>query len=739
MNQVDRSLLVIFSAEQAEHVSRIRGLLDSLAAGDAEREAAVQTSIVDELLRRMHTLKGAARAVGLEATEKLTHQAEEVLSRVREGLVAFADPARRALDRALDVIEDILAAAVADRTQPDVSEVGKELAQIAQRSGSNEPADLPSASESPRVDSPAPADAPTELIRVNAGRLDDLIRDSSELLKDAAAEAAESRAGAHASHLDDVAKEWQRLRRASAAAARALGREPEFHPIAECLSFIDGRLTALNREARALSGSSQSTGRALRERAGRVYRSACRIRMTPAEIALGGFGPMVRDLAQQEGKQIAYHSEGLETEADRLVLQGLKDPVMHLLRNAVSHGVEHPDERARAGKPAEGTIRLRLSSRGDRLSLRIDDDGRGLDYEAIRKAARERGLAGADDTEKDLEELARFVFHPGFSTSKTVSGVSGRGMGLSIVQRSVNRLRGEIDIRPAPGGGTRVALSVPISISTQHVLLLAAAGHTFGISAASVESLCRVKPSDIGNVDGRESIVTTTGPVTLAGLAVLLGFEAAPAPADEAAGISCVILNLNGRRAALAVDRLVDEREAIIKDSGLPEFAAGLTAGAIPMEDGSVAVMLNVNALFERFGRVRSSPTLPAVEQPRVKKARILVVDDSLTTRSLEKSILEAHGYQVHLAADGVDALEHLRAETPDLVISDVMMPRLTGFQLLERMKKDEMLKKIPVILVTSLESRDEQQMGLSLGADAYIVKKKFDQRELLNVIRQIL
>ncbi len=716
MNPVDRSLLAIFAGEQAEHVASLRNLLGS---GDAELVAV-------ELMRRMHTLKGAARAVGLEKTEKLTHQAEEVLSRVRQGTLEWGEPVQRALSDTLDAIEDVLAATIADREPPETAGIEERLARMAGLPDSVEGRPR----EAPPLEASPPAAALTDLVRVNLNSLDDLIRDSSQLMVDATVEADHARGEAHSERVDEVAKEWQRLRRAAGSAGRELSSHPQFHAIAECLAFADSRLAAIGREAHAIAMSSRNIARGLRERAERVYQSACRLRTTPAEAVLGGFGPMVRDLAQQEGKQIAFHAEGLETHADRLVLQGLRDPVIHVLRNAVSHGIETPEERTRAGKNIQGTIRLRLLSRGDRLALWIEDDGRGLDYEAIAREARIRGLAD--------EEITGVIFQPGFSTSKTVTDVSGRGMGLSIVQRSVDRLRGEVAVRPGREGGTLVALSVPLSISTQHVLLVETAGQIFGISAAFVESIISTQPSAIRIVNGRESVVSEAGPVGLARLSALLGLN--PTPREDSTAIPCVILRLGERRAAIAVDHLVDEREAIIKDTNLPDSASGLTAGGIPMEDGSVAVMLNVNGLFERFGRNREAPAIappPAKRQP--PKNRILVVDDSLTTRSLEKSILEAHGYEVQLAVDGLEALERLRVDVPDLVISDVMMPRMNGFQLLEKIKGDEATKDLPVILVTSLESREEQQTGLTLGADAYIVKRKFDQRELLNVIRQIL
>lgn len=730
---LDRSLLAIFSSEQAEHVASIRMLLENFKAGDAKGRAAA----VEDLLRRAHTLKGAARAVGLEQSEMLTHQAEEVLTKLRDGSMGSPEQAVRCLQKAADAIEDLLAAEIAERSAPDCSELLRELAQL-----SGTPFHIPATQMQlgvqAEIETEAASPPSPELLRVHAGSMDDLIRDTSELLIEATAEAGAARFDEYVARLEETAAEWLRLRRVTASSIRALGRDPRFRPVGNCLSFMDLRLAALRRSAHRVNEDLGYASRSVRGKAGTVHHAACRLRMTPAESVFGIFGPMVRDLARQEGREVLFEAGGLNIDADLLVLQGLKDPVMHLLRNAVSHGIETPEERVRTGKQREGQIRLLLTSRGDRLEVAIEDDGRGIDYRAVEREARNRGLLGADETLAHDEDIGRLIFRAGFSTSKVVTGVSGRGMGLSIVERAVRRLHGGIGLYPRPGGGTRVVISAPTSISTQHVMLVSAGGHTFGIATAYVDKVVRVARAELRNVSGREAILTDAGPIGLRQLASILGLPAAKEGPET--HLSCAILMLNHRRIAFAVDQLVDEREATIKDTGLQDGAAGLTAGAIPMEDGTVAVMLNVNALFEMAARTRGTHAVLSTPPPKPsRKRRILVVDDSLTTRSLEKSILEASGYEVKLAVDGLEAFELLRLELPDLVISDVSMPRMTGFQLLEQVKKDEKMKRIPFILVTSLESREEQQLGLSLGADAYIIKRKFDQRELLNVIREMV
>jgi two-component system chemotaxis sensor kinase CheA len=738
----DRSLLQIFSDEQNEHIEQIRTLIEIAA----NASAGADPSVMDELFRRAHTLKGAARAVGLEPTELLMHRVEELLSRCRAQGPGFGEPAVRELNQALDSAEDVLAAAVADRALPDIAAVLATMDALppAEARGS---VTLPPSRDHEGAVIPPVESAP--LVRVNASYLDDLIRASSELVV-ATTHAASQKSALqeYADHVHETNDEWLRLRRGCAGYVRRKDHDPDFQRVAECLNFIDRRLPALSRGAQTAAVAQRTKTRELQRRADELHQNAFRVRMTPAETVFAGFGPMVREVAHQEKKQVEFRAEGLESQADRGVLQMLKDSVMHLLRNAVSHGIESEGERVAAGKSPVGTVRLRIRSQGDRLTVAVEDDGRGISGKAVEEEAIRKGLRPAEGAFSDPAELERLILMPGFSTARVITKLSGRGMGLSVVQRAVNQLRGEILIRPGANAGTSVSISVPLSISTQHVLLMEAEGNTFGLPSAFVDRLCPTRRPDLRSIDGRECIVVDSDPVPLAKLSELLELPTRPvaghAPASETGAgdpvLQVAVIVSGDERAAIIVDQFIDEREAVIKESGLPPSAAGLSAGAIPLDDGGVAVMLNVTELLVRFrerGQKPASSFLPP--KPHENVHRILVVDDSVTTRSLEKSILEAYGYGVEVAVDGLQALEAIRRNSPDLVITDVMMPRLNGFQLLEQMKNTPGMKEIPVILVTSLESREEQERGLSLGADAYIVKRKFDQRELLTVVRQIL
>jgi two-component system chemotaxis sensor kinase CheA len=461
--------------------------------------------------------------------------------------------------------------------------------------------------------------------------------------------------------------------------------------------------------------------------------------MAPAESVFDGFRRMVRDIARDESKQLEFQCSGLEVEADRMVLQALKDPLMHLLRNAVCHGIETREERLRAAKTPLGRVTLRLETRGNRLLATVEDDGRGVDLEAVhRVAVQKRLLSEAEARSRSPDELGRLIFQPGFSTSPVVTALSGRGMGLSVVQEQVRRLHGDLDLQFHGRTGTCITLLVPLTVSSQRFLLVGCGEHKLAIPVHSIERLCRVAARGIETLEGRAVFAYQGQPTPLTTLEDLLGQQGKPRSSADR-WLSVMVLRSGETRLGVAVDSFLAQKEAIVRDLGLKPEYAGSSAGGIFLDDGTVAVVLNTADLVGATRR--SAPPARFVVPPAEKKEPpvILVVDDSITTRSLEKTILESQGYTVRVAVDGVEALAQLRRERADLVITDIQMPRMDGYALLEQIKKDKQLAGIPVIVVTSMERREEQERGLLLGADAYVVKRKFDQQELLEAIRQIL
>ncbi len=470
-----------------------------------------------------------------------------------------------------------------------------------------------------------------------------------------------------------------------------------------------------------------------------LQRDVWQARMVPVESLIEGYRKMMRDLARDESKQIEFLATSTAEHADRRVLEALKGPLMHALRNAVSHGIELPHERVAKGKPAQGLVTLRIDGAGQRLKIAVEDDGRGIDVARIVEVAVQRKILSQGEAGRCSQpEVARILFSPGFSTSLSVSNLSGRGMGLSVVHEAIRRLQGEVDLLPRAGGGMSLQLSVPVSISAQSLLLVSCGGRPFAIPIYWIERLHRLHLKDVETVEGKPVVTLDGQRVSLFALQQLLNFQCESGP-SQPDSLAIMVLCSKGGRTAVSVDAFLRHTETVIQDLGPAAPRDGKISGGILLEDGSVALVLNPVYLLDRSGGAEL-PAFPRTSQTAPKRVfSILVVDDSITTRTLEKSILEAHGYRVRIAVDGVEALAQLRAEKVDLVISDVQMPRMDGFELLEAIKKDRNLTQIPVIVVTSLERREDRERGLKLGADAYIVKRKFDQEDLLAAIRQIL
>jgi two-component system, chemotaxis family, sensor kinase CheA len=355
-------------------------------------------------------------------------------------------------------------------------------------------------------------------------------------------------------------------------------------------------------------------------------------------------------------------------------------------------------------------------------------------------AVRKGLLTQADADARSREELAGLIFQPGFSTAKTITDLSGRGMGLSVAYEAVSRLQGEVRVAQKEGPGSRMVISVPLSISTHRLLLVSSHGQTFAIPSAGIQRLIRIKLTDIETVEGKPIIVWEDQTTPLASLAQLLGIGGEADFTVEGKLLQIMILKSGNRRLAVAVDAFVAEREAMIKNLDGPLSGINMLAGGMVLEDGSVSLVLNTGELIDSFKPVYAPPTTRVSEIKAEKKAStVLVVDDSFTARTLEKSILEVHGYNVVVAIDGLEGLSKLRSEEIDLVISDIQMPRMDGLAMLQEMKRDERFARLPVILVTSMNQVDDQERGLALGADAYLVKQRFDHQTLLETIKQLL
>jgi two-component system, chemotaxis family, sensor kinase CheA len=482
-----------------------------------------------------------------------------------------------------------------------------------------------------------------------------------------------------------------------------------------------------------------------------------RVRMLPLHTITASFGRMVRDMANSLGKEAILQISGAETELDKQVLEQVKDPLIHLLRNSIDHGIELPALREAAGKPRAGMIRMAAAQNGKDVVISITDDGGGLDLEGIRRTlSRTRGDA-SELTEGDLVDS---IFQSGLSTRTEVTDFSGRGLGLDVVRRNVEGLNGRIEVDNQPGIGVTFRLTLPLRLTGTRGLLVRVTDQQFVLPIHAIERIMQISKAQITQLEGYETILYNGRPVTLVRMGGVLEM---PQRTDQSGrdNLPVVILASSEQRSvrnearliAFVVDDLMGEQEVVIKELGRPLVRVGGVTGAAVMGSGDVVLILNPNDLIKMavrgsvqrvFGSQENSNGSNHLaedwQEEHKSSKRILVVDDSITTRTLEKNILEAAGYTVQVATDGEEVLSIIATDgMPDLIISDVTMPRMNGFELTRRVKTDPQLAGLPVILVTSLESPEDKARGIEVGADAYIVKGRFDQTHLLETVEQLI
>ena len=738
---IRQQLLAAFEVEHREHLDAIRAAL--AAEGPVDWQ---------DVFRRAHSLKGAARAVDLPPVEAVSHHLETLFERISTGQRPLDREARAATHLALDRIEAYVAASATGRaTMPDDA--------LAALNACLDPGAAPAPAAPPEPapalpTPPAPAQAgetaePSQaVLRVPAAAVEALSRASHGLWAALPGQAAMAgRIARLSTHAGEIRRRMEAARRAAGAGGEAA---PETVALRRALSEIESNLAALSREASDLVQGHKAAQIGVETAARRLREETERLALVPAETVFGGLARAVRDMARAEGREVEVGTRGLDLPVDRAMLQSLKDPVLHALRNALSHGAESPEARQRAGKPAALAIQLSVEAQGGRLVLGIHDDGRGPDLAAIEETGRVRGLIEPGER-LDAEALLALPFEPGFSTAGAVDALSGRGMGLSVVAEVARSLHGAVRLARRQPHGTSLILTLPLSAARRPVLIVEAGGTRYALPSGAAEALLRLDPAALTTVTGRpvaqvagEGGQTLTLPV--ADLGDLLGLGRGQA---ERTTIPAVRLRGARGRFLLAVDRLDEVRTLLVLPAPPVGTDPALVTGTVILGTDTPALVLDPDGLIDRLGRagpraVRSAPSAAASgngTMPEKRRSTILVVDDSITTRTLEKSILEAAGYRVIVCVDGQEALDRLRAriEPVDLVVADVEMPRLTGFGLVEALRAEEDFARLPIVLMTSRGDESDVARGLELGADAYLTKQKFDQRELLDTIGQLL
>jgi two-component system, chemotaxis family, sensor kinase CheA len=700
-----------------------------------------------KLFRAAHSLKGAARSVNQKEIESLCHVLEDKLAAVRDGHTELNAPAISGLFTDIDRIEGAAQRLKpGPETEPDARAA---LPFVVQRPASPHQPAAPKlvsgivhalartgneAASSVSVKATVAGDE-FAMVRVPAHRLDRLLAWSGELL------VARRRISERTGQLANLSQMFRACRTqvhqfetARPPNSSVQQGNPATYFNTDLSNGLGRSLRQLEHQLDQLSASISSDLRVLDQAASPLEEEIRQIRMLPFAECCQGLERLLRDLSQSSGKQARLVIEGERVELDRAIIEQLRDPLRHLVRNAIGHGLEVSAERRKSLKPAKGCIKISAVTRGAHVEIAVSDDGRGLDIEAIRMRAQ-----GRVNSDADPREIAQAIFLPGFSTAETVDQVSGRGVGLDIVKNQIEALRGNISVSWVPGGGTTFQLTVPLTLTIARALLLRAGGQIFALPDAHVRKLMRLNRAEIFCIGNQQVLVSRRGesPMIVASLRSVLGLP----PPSESDGALVLILSVGEANIALIVDEFLSEQDLMIKTLGRRIPRARMISGATLLPSGEVALVLNAanlapSALALKAKQV-TTVSSQVVEDKRRK--RLILADDSVTIRSLEKSILEGAGYEVTAAANGEAAWELLQAEGADLLVSDVDMPKLDGFGLTANIRASERFRGLPIVLVTSRGSDADKAKGLELGASAYLVKSAFDQDLLLRTIAQLL
>ncbi|MFH1125481.1 MAG: hybrid sensor histidine kinase/response regulator [Pseudomonadota bacterium] len=764
---IKQELLTAFQAELGDLLGVLnRGLL-SLEKDPSGEE---REQLIADLFRAVHSIKGGARAVKIREIEKIAHRMEDVMGMIQRGelpvrpeifdtLFHSADALQEAMDAYLagsELVTGKRVKVLADLEEikmGSVSTGGTEIPTKAPLGTTPPPAPVESpegVSPSVPSETPTPASSPArtpasspaaETIRVSTAKVDNLMDRMGELM------VARMRTEQRLNEIRDAGqrmnrwqKNWSKVRGDYRLLKRQEGHRPEVNRLIDFLDVNGDNLKNIGTEIQALQRHFTSDYRYLSLLTDDMHDGVRRVRMLPTATLFELYPRMVRDLAREQGKEVNLKVEGADTEVDRQLLDMMKDPLTHLLRNAVDHGIESPDVREAAGKPRAGTIRLRAAQKGNTIVLTVSDDGAGIDLNAVKQAALQRDLLKSQEIGgmKD-REILDLMYRSGLSTHREVTEISGRGIGLDVVRKNLEQLQGMVDVNTDAGKGATFTLTLPLTLATSHVLLMGVAGQIVSIPTTTVVRILKVKVEEIGSVEGKLAIRVSGRPLSLFSLARVLELPGAEAPFTAGQKIPIVVVGVAEKKMAFRIDDLYGTQEVVIKGMGRQFSRVRNISGAAILGDGQVVMILNVADLVKSAQKGAGITATIPVQVKEVARRRVLVVDDSITTRTLEKNILENAGYQVMVAADGEEAWAILQRETVDGIVADINMPRMDGFVLTKKIKGHDKLKDRPVVLVTSLETPQDKIRGMEAGADAYIIKGTFDQRDLLATVERLI
>lgn len=774
-------LMATFRVEAEEHIRALLVGIEGLQANGKPEEFQAALEVV---FREAHSLKGAARAVDLRPIEVVCQAMENVFAVAKKGLIRMDAAALEVLSLTLDRLGMLLnspdsvdAGACADQlnriaagapvvpalpvpAEPDLAPVSTaDVVEPARVSSPASPAEGAAAANSggPKA---GVAVSGSGTIRIPAARLDALLLQIEELL---AVKLSVSQRAEDVSEIRRTVQDWDKSARAvsddlrlmrdyvektRSAQTSASEEQAALGRIVDYLAYSQSMLETLSVRTSGAAKASREDVRVLGRMVDNLLEDTKRILMLPVASLLETFPRMVREVCRDQGKESDFVVVGGDVEIDKRILERLKDPVTHLVRNCIDHGLESSLDRERAGKPRRGSVRIAVAQvESSKVEVVIQDDGRGINAGKVKRAAVKSGQLTEAEAEamSDADALA-LIFRSGVSTSPIITDLSGRGLGLAIVSERVEELGGRVTVTTTPGQGTTFRILLPLTLATFRGIFVEAAGQTFVIPTAGVERVLRMAAKAVDTVENRETVVLDGKALSMVSLAGVLALPAPPgAEASSTDRVQAVVLSSGEQRIAFKVERILFEREVLVKSLGSQLNRVQNVAAATVLGSGRVVPILNVRDLMASAvgatgTRAAQTAVAEAGSKAGVKALKsILVVEDSITSRMLMKNILESAGYRVTTAVDGMDGFTALKSGKYDLVVSDIQMPRMTGLEMTERIRRDPAVSATPVILVTSLGSREDRERGVEAGANAYIMKSSFDQGNLLDMVRRLI
>ncbi len=690
MKKFDRSqLLPRFKTEVKELLRTLNQGLLKLEKNSKDK------ALIEHLMRTAHTLKGSSVIAGFKRIADLAHKFEDCITEVSRGKLKPKDEHFNLLFQVLDSVGPLLESKISwpekGVAYPHVVNLERKLNSAFGLKGEKAPIKA--------VDKGASRpefalENGSQSIRVDVGKLDNLVNLAGELVinKMGLAEKVEE-------------------------ASRFLSGLEGSEKLTEGLSLAGRRLSLVSSE---LQEAVMST------------------RMLSVSTLFTVFPRSVRDLSKQEGKIIETEIKGADTELDRSVLQEMEDPMMHLVRNAVTHGIERCDEREQTGKPREGKITLSAYQQGGLVVIEVSDDGRGIDSEVVKKKALEKNIITQQEAgQMSLEQILQLIFAPGFTTQETATQEAGRGVGLDAVRTNVTKLKGQMEVSSEPGKGTKFIIKLPLTLAIAPALTVKTAGQAFAIPMSSLEETTRITDEDIGTIGTREAVEIRDKIIPLARLHELLKLEKNSLTGGKY-HLAAIVRSIE-KQLAIVVDEFLGRQDIVVKGLGDHLGRVDNIAGSTILGDGRVALILDVAGLIETAATVSGRPVPRPEAKPKEEAKYILIAEDSVTTAQSEQLVLESAGYKVAIAKDGREALEKMAERRPDLVVTDIVMPNMDGLEMVGKMRESNSLNKVPVIIVSGKDDENYRRRGLALGVDAYIIKAEFDPTAILEKIEKLI